>query len=151
MNPDVQKLLPFGEILDDGRFERMSGADTQSVFKRFEPDLLGEYFVLTSLLERNHLDRQTLIDAALAMGEEGNAAVFIRRCAIDFPILTRKLNFFEPSPKLAYAVQAFMLAVANIENLLNEQERLRLKATNNKLVDHHKNTKGVPLFYFPVR
>jgi len=69
MNPDVQKLLPFRETLDDSRFERMSGADTQSVFKRFEPDMLGEYFVLTSLLERNHLDRQTLIDAALAIGK----------------------------------------------------------------------------------
>jgi hypothetical protein len=139
MNPDVQKLLPFRETLDDSRFERMSGADTQSVFKRFEPDMLGEYFVLTSLLERNHLDRQTLIDAALAIGE-GNAVVFIRRCAIDFPILTRKLNFFEPSSKLAYAAQAFIAAVATSHDLLDEQEKLRLIAAANKLVDLHKDS-----------
>ena len=46
------KELPTYEKLDDGRFERMSGSDARLAFKRLEPDLLGEYFVLTSLLEK---------------------------------------------------------------------------------------------------
>jgi hypothetical protein len=143
----AKSLMPSRKTLDENRFERMSGADTRFAFKRFEPDILGEYFVLTSLLERNHADRQTLIDAALEIGGKFTEE-FVRRCVIDFPVLIRELNYFEPSQKSAIAAQTFFMVVANIRSLLNEEEAVALMKRANKLTNCHIKNREVIIPHF---
>ena len=107
--PDfVRRHLPDEDTLDANRYRRMAGGNSRDAFQRLEPDILGEFFVLDTLRKRPASARQALIDASLELGGDG-AAVFLSRCATDFPEEWRRLRYLTPTRGLA-AFRAFALA-----------------------------------------
>jgi hypothetical protein len=118
--PDFAKpYLPTWESLDEDRFQRMAGGDPREEFRRLEPDILGEYFVLTRLKEiRVGVVRQALIDAGLELAEQ-DAGVFLYRCALDFPDEWRALGRLVPS-RGSNAMRAFAAASIALADPLSE-------------------------------
>jgi tetratricopeptide (TPR) repeat protein len=111
-----RKYLP--DRLDEDRFGRMTSGNPVVALKRLEPDILGEFFVLDRLKRLPPRDRQSLIDAGLALGGS-NSAVFLVRCAIDFPKEWRDLNFLTPSirgPAMVAFAEAAFVCTCYLEN-----------------------------------
>jgi hypothetical protein len=92
----LREYLPNWETLDEDRFRRMAGGDPVRTFKRLEPDILGEFFVLDRLNSLPTRESQSLIDAGLSLGGD-ESAPFLIRCAMDFREDWRKLGFLKPS------------------------------------------------------
>jgi tetratricopeptide (TPR) repeat protein len=91
-----REYLPNRQALDEDRFQRMAGGNPVEALNRLEPDILGEFFVLDCLNRLPVRERQSLIDAALALSGWDSAA-FLVRCAIDFGEEWRGLGFLKPS------------------------------------------------------
>ncbi len=112
----ARKHLPTEETLDEERYRRMSGGDPTSVLRRLEPDLLGEFFVLDTLKRKDRRTRQCLIDAGLRLGGDASA-LFLIRCALDFPDDWSSLDRLRPSDDIT-AIRAFAGAAADLAHLL---------------------------------
>jgi hypothetical protein len=81
---------------DADRFQRMSGSDPQALLGSLQPDLLGEFFALSLLLERDSDERELLIEWSAAAIVPGDVAgetgfegfvQFSARAFRDFPSL----------------------------------------------------------------
>jgi tetratricopeptide (TPR) repeat protein len=97
--PDSAKaVLPALRELDGQRYARMAGGDPEEFFAALQPDLVGEYFVLSRLSSLPEDVRQDMIDAAWAVGGF-QTAQFAVRAANDFGEIWRgaRLNLLTPS------------------------------------------------------
>ncbi len=65
-------------------------------FRDWNPDILGEFFVLRHLSKLAPDTAQALRDGAFAFGDE-NSAIFVLRCFRDFPEQTTSLSFLAPA------------------------------------------------------
>ncbi len=135
--PDAsRKFLPNLETLDEDRFRRMAGGDPIRTFKRLEPDILGEFFVLDQLEKRSVRQRQSLIDAGLSLGGD-ESALFLVRCATDFGNEWRKLGFLKPAIPGA-AMRAFAEAAFRLSYLLDDFDDVSAVISDaQELADHH--------------
>jgi len=116
-----RKYLPDWESFDADRYRRMAGGDPLTTFRRLEPDILGEFFVLDRLKRLTTVDeRQALINAGLSLGGT-KAAQFVIRCAKDFCDAWRDLGFLEPSTP-GPAMRAFAEAAIGLTELFDEHQ-----------------------------
>jgi len=112
----VRPYLPSLDVFEPDRYQRMAGGDPDSELRRLEPDILGEYFVLTRLQSlRSGGARQALIDAGLELGGD-EAGVFLIRCALDFPDAWRALDHCVPTRSAA--ARAFAAAAVDLAGAL---------------------------------
>ncbi len=97
-SPAAAFLPSFGMAsprFDSDRYARMSGRDGSQWLAPLQPDLLGEYFVLTRLHAFSLAEVSEFMKLAFELG--GNrAASFLFRSAMDFPSLIEGLNFLSP-------------------------------------------------------
>jgi tetratricopeptide (TPR) repeat protein len=112
---EARKYLPNFETLNEDRYRRMVGANSLRSFRRLEPDILGEFFVLDrlrKLRESDPREAQALIDAGLFLGGRKSAR-FIVRCAVDFEQAWRDNEFLKPTT-LGPAILAFAAAALTL-------------------------------------
>jgi tetratricopeptide (TPR) repeat protein/DNA replication protein DnaC len=115
--PDASReYLPSRLTLDVDRFRRMTDSDPITSFKRLEPDILGEFFVLERLKSLPPRERQSLVDAGLSLGGDGSV-VFLIRCAMDFREDWRNLGFLKPSIR-GPAMKTFAQVAVGLSYLL---------------------------------
>ena len=136
----ARKHLPSAETFDEERYHRMAGGDPASVFKRLEPDLLGEFFVLDKLRKKDRGTRQSLVDAGLLLGGDAGA-LFLIRCALDFPDDWNNLDRLKPSRDVA-AMRAFAGAAVDLAGLLPDDRIDDVAAVVSDavdLADRHKD------------
>jgi len=93
----LPEFSPKGFVpLDDALLEAMSGGGAEYI-AGLEPDILGEFYVLTHLAAKRE-GAQALSDGAFAIGAD-NVKVFAMRCLRDFPERLSRLGLLAPSAR----------------------------------------------------
>ena len=152
---------------DDANYQHqaeMTGHPAGDEFQAFEPDLLGELFVLETL-EGNHLPAKKRHDAlhTLAWHASPESMLdFLTRCARDFPshktmkTLSMPLGSVDHDPKViafsisAIGVMAFYLRHTSETALMIEHAKAlcsALKNNNNYIISATAARTATPLFY----
>ena len=78
-------LLPDADSFDPRRHEAMTGRPADDTLAPLEPDILGEFFVLTHLGQKHKTQRLRDISARSWDHMPLNRVIFLVRAAIDFP------------------------------------------------------------------